>query len=389
MPHIKLFFIVHAPKAKAIGNDLYKKLKYAVEHFPGLNEFIRLPINLTDTHITFQNADNPVPEIGKQLANMPFEPGLTYGAVYISPIKKDDPDPLKRQVYYRVKELLLKYKITSQVIWEQSPGNSSFAWYLPNIAIALLAKLGGIPWKLRIPAGNDLIVGIGAHRSRELEQTYLGSAFSFDQHGIFREFSAFQDGNLRSMAASIQKAVYRYWNSFSGKTPERIVIHFYKKMNKRETEIIQKALREIKLQVPIIIATIFKHTQSDYILSDQSVAHHLPFSGTWLSTRHPFHHEFMLCANTRYPDQHNNPKNYPTPLKVILESVHTEHYFDDKETVELLLAQIYQFGRLNWQTVKIKDRPITIYYPELVASKVPYFEEDLLPEFGTRNLWFL
>ena len=57
--------------------------------------------------------------------------------------------------------------------------------------------------------------------------------------------------------------------------------------------------------------------------------------------------------------------------------------------VRELLSQIYKFSRMYWKSVKQQNLPITIKYPEMVAEIVPHFEDDYLPEFGRRNLWFL
>ncbi|MDZ7681630.1 MAG: hypothetical protein U5J63_07975 [Fodinibius sp.] len=104
------------------------------------------------------NADDPMPEIRQQLQQMSFDEEMQYLAIYLSPISKDEPDASKRNVYYRLKEELLKYKISSQVIDRDSVKDPDFEYYLPNIAVAILAKLGGVPWQLGNPPGRELIV---------------------------------------------------------------------------------------------------------------------------------------------------------------------------------------------------------------------------------------
>lgn len=63
--------------------------------------------------------------------------------------------------------------------------------------------------------------------------------------------------------------------------------------------------------------------------------------------------------------------------------------FQDSMTGVTGGLQIYKFSRMYWKSVKQQNLPITIKYPEMVAEIVPHFEDDYLPEFGRRNLWFL
>ena len=67
-------------------------------------------------------------------------------------------------IYYKVKELLLKRNITSQAIDPVKLKQQGKGWVysLPNIAVAVLAKLEGIPWRLNPPIKNELW-GIQTH----------------------------------------------------------------------------------------------------------------------------------------------------------------------------------------------------------------------------------
>lgn len=69
----------------------------------------------------------------------------------------------RRMVYYKLKELLLKKGVSSQVIDpEKVITYDKYHFSLPNIAIAILAKLNGTPWRLDTKLKNELIVGVGA-----------------------------------------------------------------------------------------------------------------------------------------------------------------------------------------------------------------------------------
>src|SRR4029078_5673306 len=127
----------------------------------------------------------PVAEITAAIQQLQFDSQTNYAALYISRIKRDSLDEETDEVYFRIKELLLHYRITSQVIYKNNIDNPSFNYFLPNIAISLLAKLGGIPWRLYRPIKKDIIVGIGAARSIDTQNRLIGCAFCFRNDGRF------------------------------------------------------------------------------------------------------------------------------------------------------------------------------------------------------------
>ena len=122
--------------------------------FQGLHQYVDLVLNVQKgLSIVFDNKENPLPEIEEGLAKADFQPGITYVAIYLTPIDKYTQDREQRKVYHRVKELLLKKEITSQAInpTKMVEQKDNWKFSLPNIAIALLAKLDGVPWRLNIP----------------------------------------------------------------------------------------------------------------------------------------------------------------------------------------------------------------------------------------------
>lgn len=386
--HIELFFIVDKADARSHANKLYTYLRDGLGHFSGLREFTQIPVRLSPEHITFTNTDNPLPEITKRLRAMDFKANKRYAAIYISPIDKNEQDPSKYRVYYRLKEELLKYNVTSQVINRDSVMDSSFAYYLPNISVALLAKLDGTPWTLEKRHKKELVIGVGAFSPYRFRKTYLGSAFCFTSDGDFRGFDSFTADDHLKLAGSFQKAVRQFTEEYED--VNRIVIHFYKKMSKKEARVIRDALSELKLDIPLVVLTIHKTGSNDLVLTDTSVNHRLPKSSIYYRSGH---RQFILCNNARF-DEGEKLRAYPFPIKVYFdvwnyEDESIEDKLEDKEWVHELIEQVYQFSRLNWQTVSTSDMPVTILYPQMVAEKFPYFESDSIPEFGKRNFWFL
>ena len=129
-------------------------------------------------------------------------------AIYISPISRDAVNSLYHTLCFQIKELLLEKIITSQVIYKDRPNNLYFIFHLPNIAIAFLAKIGGISWQLNSRSANkDLVVGVSAFLSEKVGERYVGSAFSFYPNGLFKNLDCCKANDLESIVAGIRKAI--------------------------------------------------------------------------------------------------------------------------------------------------------------------------------------
>jgi hypothetical protein len=381
---VSIFFIVHEDDTKTVANTLTKYLRDGLKSFPGLRRYANLPMQFKDEHIVFTDADNPLPEVKKKLQHNHFEKSMQHLAIYLSPISKDDPDEAKRRVYYSIKEELLKYKVSSQVIDCESIADKHFNYYLPNIAVAILAKLGGAPWQLLAPPEKELIVGVGAFRPSDFNNQYIGSAFCFSNRGHFEGFQCFAKKETDMLAGSIRKAVRKYISEHD--KPERLVIHYYKKMSHRERQPIMHMLHHLGLKdIDVIVVTINKTESRDVILFDKKSSAKMPLSGTYVQLHDG---KLLLCNNTRYHSQGKPPRNYPFPVKLQI-GTGNDDPFSNEINIRKIVEQVYQFSRIYWKSITQQNLPVTIKYPELVAQMFPYFESRVMPKFGRENLWFL
>jgi hypothetical protein len=383
-PHVNMFFICHeSDKEKA--NLLYTYFKSGYKNFPKLDHLLKVPLNIIkNDQITFSNIENPLPEIKQSLFSKSFDNKIRYIAIYLSPFSKNDPELAKRQYYFQVKEELLKYGITSQVIETKKISDPNFNYNLINIAVAILAKLNGVPWRLHRALHNELIVGVGAFKSVNLSACYIGSAFCFSNDGHFKGFECNSQNDIYKLAVSISKAIKNYRKQNS--EIKRLIIHFYKTMSHDELEPIKKELQNMGLDIPVIIITINKTESKDLVLFDLNCPELIPVSGTFISIGR---NQFLLCNNTRY--ENSLPKStegYPFPIKLSMFASDPKLLADGK-LIKDLIDQVYQFSRMYWKSVRQQNLPVTIKYPEMVAEIFPHFESNILPEFGKNNLWFL
>lgn len=383
-PNVRFLFIYHKPDRKDYVAPLYGYFLNGYKgYFPSLKNHIKQPFFMDDKNnsLAFESTTTALKELKHHLINLEKTPNTRYVAIYVSPIHKEDQD--NKQLYYQVKEELLKHEITSQVIYKESINNAYFGEFLANITPALLAKIDGIPWRLDRELKQELIVGVGAFNSAETNTRFVGSAFCFNNKGEFKGFDCFRDNEYDLIAGAIGKQILKFVVD-NGNDVERLIIHYYKPMGKEEIDPIQKVLKTLKLNIPVIIITINKTEANDYVAFDTSSEALMPLSGTIIEIAKL---KYLLFNNAKYSES-GTVKDYPFPAKLTL-SCTDQEYLKDIPTVKELIDQVYQFSRMYWKSVKQQNLPVTIKYPEMVAQIFPHFEGDKLPDFGKNNLWFL
>ena len=385
--NIRYFFIYHTDD-EANKNLLCDFFKDGRKYFRGLSKYAKIPFfEDSNANIIFTNKENPLDEIKTTLLNRQNNDDYKSIAIYLTPYSKDKSTKPQKEIYYKVKEILLKYHITSQCIDTEKMNiqleTETFWLSLNNIAIAILAKLGGIPWRIKTNTKNELIVGIGAFTHVDTQTKYIASAFSFQNTGLFNRFEYFVKDETKALAGSIESAIKDYTSI--NKNIDRLIIHFYKEMSEKEFEPIEKILYNLHLDIPVFVVAINKTESEDYVIFDNDFKHRMPHSGTYVNISE---NTYLLCNNTRYNDSFKLTDGTPFPVKLKIDCS-DKSLLQDIKTVKELIDQVYQFSRIYWKSVKQQNLPVTIKYPEMVAQIAPHFDGSDIPDAGKDSLWFL
>lgn len=365
-------------------------------------------------HIEFKDMLNPAKEIEEALNGEEYRnlnPKIKYVGIYVSPIHKYASSKGSKECYYKIKEMFLKHNIPTQCIdsnrmrsqleRDVKKNRKDFIYTLQNMGVAICAKLGGSPWLLDEIEKKELIIGIGAFRNDN--QQYIGAAFSFDNTGVFNDYSYFQKSELDELVGAIKLAIMRY--SAVNSQPDHIIIHYYKKISrKREFKKVEDMLKSLDLNVPVYIVTINKTESEDIVLFDEEstytsynyqtrqnegVKSLMPYRGKWVNLGPSKEgHHYLLCNNTRYENERfSNMDGFPFPIKLTIACPNRN---DQIETpvVQQLIDQVYLFSRIYWKSVKQQGLPVTIKYPEMIAEIMPHFNDKTVYT-NSNCLWFL
>lgn len=382
----KFIFIFHE-NDRIQANNLYRYLLYGHKNFPGLESYTGIKFTLDKQNsIIFNRKEDLYSEVLAQIESKKFDAEAFYIALYLSPFPKEVEDADTKQIYFKVKELLLSKNISSQVIYSENLKSQNIHFYLPNISIAIVAKTGGIPWKLKRHAENFLLLGFGD--STVLDGTsnkYVGNTVSFSNDGTFNSINCFEHTN-ENLKESLEKSLKEHLET-SG-TPSRLIIHYYKDWSNQEDKYLNKVFRKLNLTIPYVVININETQSKDYICFDMNHVSKMPISGTVIKINKD---EFLLFNNDRYGYKMSSFQGKDKyPVKIFFSAYKNINLNDEKE-VEILIDQIFQFSRLYWRSVKQRSLPVTIFYAKSLAKMISSFESKTLPDssIARKTLWFI
>lgn len=377
------YFFIYDRKDEDLARNLLAHIRKE-KGFLELRSFTRTWMLYSKEHnIAFDSEQNPLTYIKNQIARLNLDPLCSYFAFYISPWTKFELEDSKRIIYYKLKELLLRRSIQMQAFEKEKLLNGNVPYFMANIGVAMLAKLGGIPWRLNQPVENELIIGFGAFRSSKYNRKFVGAAFCFSNDGSFEEFDCFPAGDAYAIAGAAELALLNYRT----KHPEvkQMVIHFYKQISEKELKPIENMLRKLKFDIPVIIVSINKSRSKHLLAFMNDKGCSMPTNGTY--TKIGKNH-FLLNINDKNSTNPSQLPSKPLPLKVSITS-NQENPVPDHELTDRLMTQLYGFCFMYWRSVKHSSLPVTITYPEMLASIFPWFDDEALSEEGSKTLWFL
>jgi len=367
------------------ANQLYLYFKNGLKHYPGLWSYVGIPIRLSDLKIQYSGVDDLKSRMDSFLAeNLPNEHYGDLLAVIINPNSSQDKEEVEEDenpMYYEIKRKFLEKGIPTQFIQDKNIHSGSFHYFLPNISIGILAKLGGIPWRLKTKKTDELVIGF--NQKSIGENRFIGSAVFFSNDGELGKTFGFPETNSETALISNLKSAIEQYIIQKESPPERLVIHYYKPQSGREQKSIEDLIqKELRLNIPFAIVEINDSKSQMDICFDKDFTMGMPESGTYVRVSKT---EYLLFNNTRYQKNPLRSVIEELPIKVAIHFADTGG-FSHKD----LISQVYEFSRLYWKGLKQRSQPATTIYAKLIAEFAGH-NNGVLPNNETVNNtpWFL
>ena len=375
---IKLLFIY---QNRDDANNLYYYLRNGLKHFPGLLSYTGIPVSLPDHKGLKYNDVTDLPKELEDFLLKEYQDDIYPEtlAIIIGPFKKFESDEDESDIYFIVKKLLLDKGISSQFVNSSTIKDPNFHYALPNIAVAILAKLGGIPWKLANKKYNELVVGFNT--IRYLDNSFLGSAVFFDNEGKLGRTQGFPQSDSRGLIRHLKNAILQYTKDCGD--PDRLVIHYYKPPQEKELKNIELLLKdEMNLPTPFAVVEVNDSKTKLEICFDTDYQMGMPESGTYVKVGF---NEYLLFNNNRYQKNPVRRIEEELPIKVKISFADTGG-FHHKE----LITQVYEFSRIYWKGLKQQSQPVTTKYSKMIADFSSKFGGEIPDNWvAQKTPWFI
>lgn len=367
------------------ANQLYLYLKNGLKHYPGLWSYVGIPIRLSDIKLQYNGTDDLKNKIDNFISeNLNDECYSDLFAIVINPNssqEKEELDEDEDPTYYTVKRKFLEKGIPTQFIQDKNIHSGSFHYFLPNISIGILAKLGGVPWRLKTKRTDELVIGF--NQKTIGEHQFIGSAVFFSNDGQLGKTFGFPETNSETALIGNLKSAIEKYISQKESPPERLVIHYYKPQSGKEQKSIEDLIqRELRLNIPFAIVEINDSKSQMDICFDKDFSMGMPESGTYVRVSKT---EYLLFNNTRYQKNPLRSVAEELPIKIAIHFADTGG-FSHRD----LISQVYEFSRLYWKGLKQRSQPATTIYSKLIAEFTANYNGELPNNDTVNNTpWFL
>lgn len=367
------------------ANQLYLYLKNGLKHYPGLWSYVGIPIRLSDIKLQYNGTEDLKNKIDNFISeNLNNEYYSDLFAIVINPNssqEKEELDEDEDPTYYTVKRKFLEKGIPTQFIQDKNIHSGSFHYFLPNISIGILAKLGGVPWRLKTKRTDELVIGF--NQKTIGENQFIGSAVFFSNDGQLGKTFGFPETSSETALIGNLKSAIEQYISQKESPPERLVIHYYKPQSGKEQKSIEDLIqKQLRLNIPFAIVEINDSKSQMDICFDKDFSMGMPESGTYVRVSKT---EYLLFNNTRYQKNPLRSVAEELPVKISIHFADTGG-FSHRD----LISQVYEFSRLYWKGLKQRSQPATTIYAKLIAEFTANYNGELPNNDTVNNTpWFL
>jgi hypothetical protein len=309
--------------------------------------------------------------------------------VVLVPMTKHSTEEETR-AYFEAKHAFLSRSLPSQFVDRRRlEDRAALQWSISNIGLALFAKMGGVPWRMKPSTERCLIVGIGqAHRvvSGRIERYFAYSVLA-DSSGIYESIrllgnSTDPDEYLSSLTSNLRDVLLSHKEKYSS-----FVLHLTFSMKKREIDAIKNLLNDLKGDAVTNreFVVLKFNDKNDYLGFSADHNSRVPYEGSVLPLSR---REFLLWFSGLRTEDSKIPAKPERP-------VHIKVLYPEEPLTEADLRRVLQdsvnIAGANWRGFNAKSMPISVYYAKLVADYFAHFGEYGLPDVSLESMspWFL
>jgi hypothetical protein len=318
------------------------------------------------------------------------------------------PDPVNPYLHGKATLLMNGVPVQEARLSTLTAPHATLQWSVQNLAVALYAKMGGIPWTVAhdLTVDDELVIGMGTAElsgSRfESRQRHLGITTVFRGDGNYLLSNVSRVCTYDDYPAVLREStldVLREVKTRNGWRPGetvRVVYHVRKPLKRIEiAAIVNDCVSEVGSEQNIQFAFLTVSQDHPFKVLDSSqrgLTTKRGCKGALAPERGTIAQlgRYTRLLSTNGPHQIKRPTTpLPSPLLVHL---HPESSYRD---LAYLTEQALKFTSLTWRSTQPAAEPVTIYYSELIAGllarlqAVPGWSPAVLNSKLRSSKWFL
>lgn len=306
--------------------------------------------------------------------------------IYIEDCAVDSEDIPASNNYYFLKYHFIKNNLPLQVVNYRKLGDrNSLKWSTSNLALAMFAKMGGIPWVVKPSNKNCLILGIGSSHKINRETGEVSKYFAYtvclDSSGLYKTLEVLADEEseisyLKKLTANLVTILKEQKSNY-----ETCVLHLPFKIKQKEVTAISDAIKQID-EIELVVIKI--NVDNKY------------FGYSFHNTLVPYESSFVKLSKDEYLVWFEGllygkeivDKRLSNPVHIQFLNITNRKKIDE----QAFLQDILNLSGANWRGFNAKSIPISIYYSQIIARYTEAFEKiDGYKEGAISNdkPWFL
>ena len=377
------------------ANTLYLALRNGIGLFKGLPSVFKVPLEkdqaipitgftLANPHNHHDCAQRYRDAIQTWMASHQTKPDIFVTLHPKSMAWEDDSE------YSATKAILLREGLLSQnVTFELIQSSAQFEWAAANIALAIFAKLGGIPWAVDRPnAEGEIVIGMGRSETFDVatreRKRFMAFATCLQTNGIYRfstlgKICSDHDSYVEELENTLRLTLRRTHESSAD--IRMLALHFPKEFSFDERKRCQRIAEEEQARFPRVEFVKVTDEERFFALDDES-PDQVPRRGTCIRLNRSDHLLYTEGSEERQTWANRPPS-----------AVRIRHYRNDQEidgATREVIGQVFDLSMSNWRAFNARGYPVSILYSTLISRILRH--ADLTTEQSERlgeRMWFL
>lgn len=387
-----LFVFIFEDRFKSFANELYLSLtgKSNPGTFPGFEQMFGVVLNTSNVkQIKIEGFSNEqlLSIVDKVKTYQETEPNKKVIGIYIEDYATDTEDIVASNHYYFMKYNFIKNNLPLQVVnYRKLSEKNSLKWSTSNVALAMFAKMGGIPWVVKPSNNNCLILGVGSSHKRNEETGEITKYFAYtvclDSSGLYKTLEVLADETSETnYLQKLKSNLIKLLKDSRMSDYKTCVLHLPFKIKQNEISAISEAIKQIDDIEFVAIKVNLDNKYFGYSFHNTFV----PYESSFVKLSR---NEYLVWFEGLLYGKEVVDKRLANPVHIQFLNLGNQKGFDERK----YLQDVLNLSGANWRGFNAKSIPISIYYSQIIAKYSEAFEKiDGYEENSISNdkPWFL